>query len=104
MNLQGPTTQERIALERIEAIVARSPWVVIAIMALMLSLQWLPERYAAVSAIVSVGVVLGGVATLVYRACFLRCPRCSGWIAIPKCPACGLKLDEPASHRRAANI
>ena len=104
MNRQAPTAQERAALERIKAIQTRSPLVVLAMVGLTLSLQLLPERYAAVSAVVSIGLAFGIVAMFVYRACFLRCPRCSGWIAIPKCPACGLKLDEPTSHRRSANI
>ena len=99
MSRQGPTTQERIALERIKAIPTRSVLVVLAMVGLKLSQQLLPVRYAVLGTIVSVGLVLGLLATLVYQACFLRCPRCAGWIAIPKCPACGLELDEPANHR-----
>jgi hypothetical protein len=96
MNRPGLTTQERIALEKIKGIPTRSLYMVFAIGGMILSLQALPERYSAVSAIVSVGLALGMVATLAYQACFLRCPRCSGWIVVPKCPGCGLKLDEPA--------
>ena len=98
MKRQEPTTRERIALEKIAA--GQRRWLLAgpAGAALIFSLRLLPERYADVSAYVAVGLVLGMVAIFVYRACMLRCPRCSGWIAIPKCPACGLKLDEPASH------
>jgi hypothetical protein len=103
MNRHAPTTQERIALERIEASQTRSYLALLMMVGLILSRQLLPERYAAGSAIASVALVIGMVAMLVYRACFLRCPRCSGWIVIPKCPACGLKLDKPTSHRRSAN-
>lgn len=103
MNRQGPTTQERMALERIKALPTRSVLVVVAMVGPMLFHQLLPERFAAVSAIVSVGLVLGLFATLVHQACFLRCPRCAGWIALPKCPACGLKLDDQHERHRPIN-
>jgi hypothetical protein len=41
----------------------------------------------AVALAVSFGLIL-------YLATCQRCPRCSGWIAIPQCPACGLKLEK----------
>jgi hypothetical protein len=103
MNRQSPTNQERIALERIEGLRTQWPLVLFAMWGLLLPLRFLPERYSGVSAIASVALVLGMVALLVYQACFLRCPRCSGWIVIPKCPGCGLKLDKPASRRKSAN-
>jgi hypothetical protein len=104
MNQKSPTPQETLALKRIQGVPMRSPLTVLAISALLLSLQSLPERYAAVSAFVSVGLALCVVAVLVYQACFLRCPRCYGWIAIPKCPDCGLRLEEPANPRRSEHV
>jgi hypothetical protein len=104
MNRQSPTTEERIALKRIAQVPMRTLLVALAVIGLqVLSRQVLPERYSAVSAIVAVGLALAGIAVLVYQACFLRCPRCSAWIAIPKCPDCGLKLDQPASRQKPAN-
>lgn len=99
MSRHAPTTDERIALERIDAIRKRSYLVGLAFCGLVVMLQALPERYSSVAAVASVALVLCMVAVLAYRACFLRCPRCSGWIAIAKCPGCGLGLDEPRRSR-----
>lgn len=104
MNRRTPTEQERIALQRIEAGRASSLSAILVLGGLMLLLQLLRDRADAVSVVVSVVLVLGMGAILVYRACFLRCPRCSGWIAVPKCPSCGLAFDEPASHRKPADV
>lgn len=38
-------------------------------------------------------VVLLGLTPVIYLTCCLRCPRCAGWIVMPKCPSCGLKLE-----------
>lgn len=103
MKSSGPTTQEWLALKRIEGVPKRSLLVAAMVGALVLSLQALPERYAALSAIASVGLALCGIVALVYQACLLRCPRCSGWIAIPKCPECGLKLERPDNDRPRAS-
>jgi hypothetical protein len=53
----------------------------------------LGESYNVLSAILAIGLFLGVVGIFVYLTCFQRCPRCAGWIVIPKCPTCGLKLD-----------
>lgn len=100
MTRHAPTTREEIALKRIEAGLIRSPVAMLMATGLILSAQLLPDRYAAVTAIVSVGLMVG---MLIYRACFLRCPRCAGWIVIPKCPSCGLTLGKPADRDRSAN-
>lgn len=50
------------------------------------------ESYNVLSALLASGVFLGVIGIFVYLTCFLRCPRCAGWIVIPKCPACDLKL------------
>ena len=97
MERQGPTTRERLVLERIAKIPERSLIVAVAVGALVLSLRALPEQYATLSSIAAVVAVLVGLTFFIYQACFLRCPRCSGWIAVPKCPSCGLKLDRPSS-------
>lgn len=97
MKRQGPTTQERLVLERIARIPTRSLIAAGAVVGLVLCLRALPEQYAAFSSFAAVVAVLIGLAFFVYQACFLRCPRCSGWIAVPKCPSCGLKLDGPLS-------
>lgn len=99
MNRQSPTTEERIALMRIEQVPMRTLLILVAVCGLVASLRVLPDRYSAVSAVVAVALALGGVAVLVYQACFLRCPRCFAWIAIPKCPDCGLKLDAAEQNR-----
>jgi hypothetical protein len=52
----------------------------------------LGESYDVLSAILATSLFLGVIAILVHLTCFQRCPRCVGWIVIPKCPACGLKL------------
>ena len=87
MNRREPTTEERKALEKIDAIGARSPLLGLGLILFTASLQLLPERYATIAAIASVSGALCVIAVFVYRACFLRCPRCSGWVAIPKCPS-----------------
>jgi hypothetical protein len=104
MNRQTPTPPERVALERIERIQTQWPLIFLGMLGLFVPLRLLPEQHGAATAIASVALMLGMVALLVYRACFLRCPRCSGWIAIPKCPGCGLKLDKPESRRKSASI
>ena len=38
-------------------------------------------------------VILVGILGMLVYLLFSRCPRCSGWIAIPKCPSCGLMLE-----------
>ncbi len=52
----------------------------------------LGEGYDVLSATLAIGLFLGVMGIYVYLTCFQRCPRCAGWIVIPKCPACGLKL------------
>lgn len=99
MNRWSPTTQERIALKKIAAVPMRSALLAGMVSGLILSLQVLPERYSTLATIAAVGLLLSGIAFMVYQACFLRCPRCFAWIAIPKCPDCGLKLDKPTSDR-----
>ena len=94
MKVQKPTTQERHALKRIEATNWLSVIVVAALAGLLPAAQFLPERFSSVSAVLSILMVLGAIGVLVYRTCFLRCPRCSGWVAMPKCVACGLTLEK----------
>jgi hypothetical protein len=103
MNRQRPTPEEMLALQKIKGIHARTLVAVFAVGALAFTLRALPERYAAASVIASIGLVLYIVAVLIYRACFLKCPRCSKWIVIAKCPHCGLKLDEHAIRRGSAD-
>lgn len=74
----------------------------VTISGLVLSLQMLPERYSVAAAVAAVGLALIGVGIFVYQACFLRCPRCSSWIVIPKCSDCGLELDKRVSQRKSA--
>jgi hypothetical protein len=98
MNHQHPTEDERLALEKLRA-GQTLPLVLGGIATpIPVLLRLVPETYSSVSAVLSVGVVLGIVSLFVYRTCMLRCPRCSGWIVIPKCPACGLKLEKSTSR------
>jgi hypothetical protein len=54
--------------------------------------QQLPEKYAVLSIFLAASAALVALAVIIHISFCLRCPRCSGWIAMPKCPACGLKL------------
>lgn len=56
------------------------------------------KRHSLLGTAISVLAAVIGLGLLVYLSFFLRCPRCSSWIAIPKCPSCGLKLDKPAEQ------
>lgn len=91
MNIPQPTADEKTALERIEATQRLSLVGILAMIAVLSLLRFVPDEHSAIAAIASVVVVLIALSLLVYRTCFLRCPRCSGWIVIAKCPACGLK-------------
>lgn len=103
MKRQAPTAGERKALESIKAAPTRSLLAVASLTGCVWLLQVVPERYAAASTIVAVGLILALLAVLVYQTCCLRCPRCAGWVVIPKCPSCGLKLNEPGAkhHQRS---
>ena len=54
----------------------------------------LPDNYVALAAALAISAAVFMVGSLIYLSFFLRCPRCSGWVAImPKCLSCGLKLE-----------
>jgi hypothetical protein len=93
----APTEQETKQLEEIEArlkLLDLSSHVAVLLMLLLVgSLIVAPEQYQTVKTILVVAIALALVGTLVYRTCFLRCPRCAGWIVLPKCP-CGVKLEK----------
>jgi hypothetical protein len=84
VKIQKPTTQERQALERIEAANGLSVIAVVALAGLLPATKLLPERLSSVSAALSVILVLAAIGVLVYRACFLRCrvlPRFHGQLS-----------------------
>jgi hypothetical protein len=84
MRNSTPTAHEKGRLSRIPALRAQGSLVALAgVVAALL----LPPLASAV-------FLLAVLGHLVYVTCCLRCPRCSGWIVIPKCPSCGLKLDD----------
>lgn len=81
---------------RLKTIASRQKWLFvgmqIGILLAIASGRLLGERYDVLAAILTIGLGLGAIGIFVYLSCFQRCPRCAGWIVIPKCPACGLKL------------
>ena len=96
------TQHERPAHETaaLQRIAARRKWLSLSAQSALLlafaaivSRRLFGERYDALSMILAFGLLLGAIGIFVYLTCFQRCPRCAGWIVIPKCPACGLKLE-----------
>lgn len=50
------------------------------------------ERHPMAAMVIEALALAVSFGLILYLATCLRCPRCAGWIAIPQCPACGLKL------------
>jgi hypothetical protein len=84
MHNREPTAHEKARLSRIVTLRTWLPLVSLSgcVASLVLPLP------------VAVPIILAGLAGFVYLTCGLRCPRCSGWIVIPKCPSCGLELGD----------
>ena len=93
MIIQGPSTIEKQKLEDIVAKRKQLPLIAMLVLLIIVSLNLLPESYSGMQVTLQSAGLLAGLAHLLYVSFALRCPRCSGWIAIPKCPSCGLKLE-----------
>jgi len=50
------------------------------------------ERHPILGMVIEAVALAAFFGVILYLATCQRCPRCSGWIAIPLCPACGLNL------------
>lgn len=90
------TARETAELQKIAA---RRKWLVLGAQCTILlallaiaSRRALGERYDTLSLLFGSAFLLATIGIFVYLTCFQRCPRCAGWIVIPKCPGCGLKL------------
>ena len=92
MIISKPTDLERAKLERIATAKKWLPFLVVPLAFSSPIYLLYPNRATTALAIT---VFLLMLAPVLYLSFFLRCPRCAGWIAMPKCPSCGLKLDEP---------
>ena len=86
-------------VRRLEAIASRRKWLfaimqigVLLALGAIASRRLFGERYDMLPLILAIALTVGAMGIFVYLTCFQRCPRCAGWIVIPKCPACGLKL------------
>jgi DMSO reductase anchor subunit len=91
------TEQESKQLHRIESLLKlRMVSLYVAVVGIG-AFYLLSPRNAAVAAALAIVVFVILFGHMIYLACFLRCPRCSGWIAMPKCPGCGLGLEKPGS-------
>lgn len=90
---RAPSRQERAKLERVAATPSRVLGAMGAGMLGILLIKALPDEYGAVKAVFIATMLLVVLGALVYQACLQRCPRCSGWIVMPKCPGCGLGLE-----------
>lgn len=83
-------------LRKLEAIAGRrkqQPLIGMLGLMIIAGLNFLPESYSWLQVVLQSVVLLALLAQFIYVSFALRCPRCSGWIAIPKCPSCGLKLE-----------
>jgi hypothetical protein len=102
MTGRDPTDQELAKLERIAALTKTLPLLGLPILAFaFFIIRFMPDReglHWPVLTFGAIGLILA-LTPLLYLSFCLRCPRCSGWIAIPKCPSCGLKLEEPGKRQ-----
>ena len=74
-------------------------WLVTTIMPLLVVVSVIQKRQALGMAL-AVGALVVVASGVIYISFCLRCPRCSGWIVMPKCPACGLKLESGKSREQ----
>jgi uncharacterized membrane protein HdeD (DUF308 family) len=88
-----PTEDELRKLRSIETTRKQVVLLVTAGIPLLFLISWFIQHETAsiVLAVIALLISLSGV---VYISFLLRCPRCKGWISMPKCPACGLALDK----------
>jgi hypothetical protein len=91
--IRPPTEAETVKLRRIG--VARNLLLVVVFAGSGLNLLMgrLPDRFETLAVVVSVMVGCAILGMFIYVTCLQRCPRCEGWVAIAKCPKCGLRLD-----------
>lgn len=85
------TKLERLAATQKWLFLSAQCTVALALVAIA-SRRVLGEGYEVLLLLVGIGLLLGAIGIFVYLTCFQRCPRCAGWIVMPKCPGCGLGL------------
>ncbi len=89
MAIRAPTAEELKKLELIDR--TRKQAVPVALLAGLAALFiGRMQRHEDLKILLMASAVLIMLATVIYVSFCLRCPRCSGWIAIARCPACGL--------------
>ncbi len=93
---RAPTEDELKQLQLVDRTRKQAVAVVFVLLFLLLPISRL-SGHEAMRMFLAASAVVIMLATLVYVSFCMRCPRCSGWIAIPKCPACGLKLEKSAN-------
>lgn len=88
----APTDDERRKLKAIQAIRQRAVLVIVALVPFLLVVSRFTPNVI-IKMTLAVGAVAAGLGILLYLSFGLRCPRCRGWISMPKCPSCGLALE-----------
>ena len=96
--IQAPTEEERNKLRGIAATRVQATALICAVVPGLLVVSRFISNDT-LKLFVAMSAVVIGLAALIYMAFCLRCPRCKGWIAIPKCPSCGIALDRPDNSR-----
>jgi hypothetical protein len=94
--MRPPPTEEQLRkIKSIETTRKQVIFLVTAGMPLLFLISWVTRNEAAkmVLAVVALLISMSGV---IYVSFLQRCPRCKGWISLPRCPACGLAPDKPA--------
>ncbi len=91
--IRPPTEAEAVKLRRIAVARNLLLFVVFGGALLNLLVGRLPDRFETFSLVMSVIVGCAMLGMFIYVTCLQRCPRCEGWVAIAKCPKCGLRLD-----------
>lgn len=90
MSRPRPTDEQ---LRKLQVIEERKKWIAAAMplsAILMLVALQVSERYGPLQLVLLCVLTLLVIGGGIYLSFCQRCPRCSGWIVIPKCPSCGL--------------
>src|SRR5688572_27133895 len=88
-----PTAAEKARLQTIATLRMQLPVVAIVGIGIAIAVSVLIAPGSVLPAIIAVTAAVILLGQLIYVSFCLRCPRCSGWIVLPKCPSCGLGLN-----------